>query len=105
MALLSGYAARAGGRFPPNLDDMVAYMKLIVTDGMTEPTNEDLNLIVRFQMVQHFLGTLPKNGWKYVGNGKTTADKNPVVFWWKTEKGYRGIYGNLTMSDLSAPPQ
>jgi hypothetical protein len=104
-ALLSGYAARAGGKFPPNLDDMVAYMKLIVTDGMTEPTNEDLNLIVRFQMVQHFLGTLPKNGWKYVGNGKTTANKNSVIFWWKTEKGYRGIYGNLTMSDLSAPPQ
>jgi outer membrane lipoprotein-sorting protein len=104
VGLLRGYAARAGGKFPPNMDDTMAYMKLMVADGLRQPTNEDLNWIARFQMVQHFLGTLPKNDWKYLGNGKTTADENSVIFWYKTAKGYRGIYGNLSVSDLSAPP-
>jgi outer membrane lipoprotein-sorting protein len=105
VGLLRGYAARADGKFPPNLDDTMAYMKLMMADGIREPSNQDLNWIVRFQMVQHFLGTLPKGGWRYLGNGKTTAEKNSIIFWYRTEKGYRGIYGNLTVSDLSAPPK
>jgi len=33
------------------------------------------------------------------------GDGNFIVFWYKTEKGYRGIWGNLTAKDLQAAPQ
>ena len=105
VEMFRGYAARAGGKYPPNLDNMDEYMKMMVARGTTRPTSQDMNWVVRFQMVQHFLSTLPKDGWKYLGNGKTTADKNALIFWYKTDSGYRGIYGDLTAKDFSSVPR
>jgi hypothetical protein len=61
--------------------------------------------MTRFWGVQQFLGTLPKDGWRYLGKGKTMDDKESVIFWYKTGKGYRGIMGDLTATDLQAVPQ
>lgn len=105
IEVLRGYAARGDGKFPPNVDDMGEYIKLMIAHGTTQPTNDDMNWIVRFQMVQHFLGTLPKGEWKYLGKGKTTADKRSLIFWYKSDKGYRGIYGDLTTKDFSTQPK
>jgi outer membrane lipoprotein-sorting protein len=105
VELLRGYAQRSDGKFPEKLDDMGPYMELLQKHATTMPSQGDMLLMVRYQFVRHFLGTLPKGGWKYLGQAKTMGDGNFIVFWYKTEKGYRGIWGNLTAKDLQAAPQ
>jgi hypothetical protein len=60
---------------------------------------------VRSQFVKHFLGTLPSGQWKYLGDGKIMGDKHALIFWYKSAKGYRGIFGDLVFRDLPAAPQ
>jgi hypothetical protein len=119
--LLRGYAQRAGGKLPDKLDDMGPYMKLVMQKSRSfsktatsnpspaqmqfTPSSGDMQWITRYWGVQQFLGTLPKGGWKYLGEGKTMGDGNSIVFWYKTEKGYRAISDNLTARDLQTAPQ
>jgi hypothetical protein len=121
VELLRGYAQRTGGKFPDKLDDMGPYMELVMgkspsfsktattnpslAEMHVTPSSADEQWLTRFWGVQQFLGTLPKGGWKYLGAGKTTADKDSIIFCYKTEKGYRAISGNLTATDLQAAPQ
>jgi outer membrane lipoprotein-sorting protein len=121
VELLRGYAQRAGGKFPDKLDDMGPYMNLVMRKSLSlsktattnpslawmhfTPSSADMQWITRFWGVQQFLGILPKDGWKYLGAGKTMGDSDSVIFWYKTDKGYRGISGNLTAADLQAAPQ
>jgi len=50
-----------------------------------------------------FLMQLPKDGWAYLGAGRTMGEKDAVVFWYTTEKGgYRAIYGDLMAKDVKA---
>jgi outer membrane lipoprotein-sorting protein len=112
VELLRGYAQRAGGKFPDKLDDMGPYMNLVMRKSLslsktatTNPSLAWMQWITRFWGVQQFLGILPKDGWKYLGAGKTMGDSDSVIFWYKTDKGYRGISGNLTAADLQAAPQ
>ena len=121
VELLRGYAQRAGGKFPDKLDDMGPYMELVMgkspsfsktattnpslAEMHVTPSSADEQWLTRFWGVQQFLGTLPKGGWKYLGAGKTMGDRDLVIFWYKTDKGYRGISGKLTVMDLPAAPQ
>jgi len=121
VELLRGYTQRAGGKFPDKLDDMGPYMNLVMQKSLSAsktattspslaqmqftPSSADMQWITRFWGVQQFLGTLPKGGWKYLGAGKTMGDKDSVIFWYKTDKGYRGISGDLKATDLQAVPQ
>ncbi|MGD0767678.1 MAG: hypothetical protein ABSB42_05710 [Tepidisphaeraceae bacterium] len=121
VELLRGYAQRTGGKFPDKLDDMGPYMKLVMQKSLSfsktatttpslaamhfTPSSGDMQWMTRFWGVQQFLGTLPKDGWRYLGKGKTMDDKESVIFWYKTGKGYRGIMGDLTATDLQAVPQ
>ncbi|MGA2441783.1 MAG: hypothetical protein ABSH08_12560 [Tepidisphaeraceae bacterium] len=121
VELLRGYAQRTGGKFPDKLDDMGPYMKLVMQKSFSfsktattypslptmhfTPSSADMQWMARFWGVQQFLGTLPKDGWRYLGKGKTMGDKESVIFWYRTEKGYRGITGDLNTGDLPAAPQ
>lgn len=100
---LRGFALRNEGRFPSKLDDIAPWIKLVKpNDGKV--SDSDMQWIMRFELVQHFLGTLPKGDWKYLGAGKTTKDANAVIFWHKTDKGYRAVYGDLRVGNLQAAP-
>jgi len=106
--LLRGYAERSGGKFPANLDDMGLYIKLIAAKGQaTQPTIQqaDMQWLINFQMVQHFISTLPKDGWKYLGDGKMVEGGKSLIFWYRKDAGYRGIYSNLTAVDLPGAPK
>jgi outer membrane lipoprotein-sorting protein len=106
IEVLGRFAQETGGKFPQNLDDPTGkYVKLMQARGTTRPTDADMQWLIRFQMVQHFLGALPKDGWKYLGDGKTLKDKDAMIFWYKADKGYRAIYGDLTAKDLPAAPR
>jgi outer membrane lipoprotein-sorting protein len=103
--LLRGYARKSEGKFPAKLDDMSPYMKLVMKNSTTRASDDDIQMIVRFQFVKHFLGTLPKGQWKYLGAGKEMGDRQTMIFWYKSAKGYRAIFGDLTARDLPAAPQ
>jgi outer membrane lipoprotein-sorting protein len=103
--LLRGYAQESGGKFPAKLDDMSPYMKLAMKNATTRATDADIQMIVRSQFVKHFLGTLPSGQWKYLGDGKMMGDSQALIFWYKSAKGYRGIFGDLVFRDLPAAPQ
>jgi outer membrane lipoprotein-sorting protein len=102
--LLRGYAQESDGKFPAKLDDMSPYMKLAMKHATTRATDADIQMIVRSQFVKHFLGTLPSGQWKYLGDGKMMGSR-ALIFWYKSAKGYRGIFGDLVFRDLPAAPQ
>jgi outer membrane lipoprotein-sorting protein len=106
--VVRGYAQRSDGKFPNKLEDMSPYIALFekhATTRSSQPDEAFIQLLVRFQFVKHFLVTLPKGQWSYEGDGKTTGDSRSLIFWYKSAKGYRGIFGDLTVRDLSAAPQ
>jgi outer membrane lipoprotein-sorting protein len=103
--LLRGYAQESDGKFPPKLDDMSPYMKLAMKNATTRASDADIQMIVRCQFVRHFLGTLPSGQWKYSGDGKMVGDSHALILWYKSEKGYRGLFGDLIFRDLPKAPQ
>ena len=103
--LLRGYAHESEGKFPTKLDEMGPYMKLLERHPTSRPSQADMQMILGYTMVKHFLGTLPSGQWKYSGGGKMMGDGGALIFWYKSAKGYRGIYGDLTFKDLPAAPQ
>jgi hypothetical protein len=106
--LLRGYAQKSAGKFPEKLDDLTPYLKLIEKHATTRSSqleDSDMRLIMGCQAVKHFLGKLPKGQWKYSGDGKMMGDSQAMIFWYKSEKGYRGIFGDLVFRDLPKAPQ
>jgi outer membrane lipoprotein-sorting protein len=104
---LRGYAKRSGGKLPDKLDDMTSIVKLLENEKhpATQPSQEDMQWIAHSQMVKHFLGTLKPGEWKYLGAGKMSGDSHTLIFWYKSAKGYRGIFGDFSAQDLPAEPQ
>ena len=44
-----------------------------------------------------FLSQMTKDDYEYLGKGKTRADTEAVIFWYKTKDGsYRAVYGDLS---------
>jgi outer membrane lipoprotein-sorting protein len=114
VAALRGYADRTGGNFPTKINDLTEMLKIIkartvasATGATTQPimpSNENMKWIVQYSSIPPFLATLSKSDWGYLGAGKTTADKESVIFWYKSSRGYRGVYGDLSVRDLPTMP-
>jgi len=111
---LRGYADRSGGKFPDSLGDLSEVLKVFKIRYFEPnfqpalpplPHEVELKWAVQFGAVRPFLASLPKDSWAYLGKDKTIADKDTLIFWYKSRFGYRGIYGDLTVKDLPAAPK
>jgi hypothetical protein len=46
---------------------------------------------------------MPKDGYAYLGKGRTVDQKDAIVIWYKWPDGtYRAIYGDLSAKDIKA---
>ena len=53
-------------------------------------------------IVLPFLSGMDNADYAYRGKGKTTADKDAIVFWYKKAEGtYRAVYGDLSAKDIA----
>jgi outer membrane lipoprotein-sorting protein len=116
IVALRGYTQRSGGAFPKSLTDWSDYGKVLKADlvraalasafnpqpaASASLSAEAVEFMVNVAAIAPFLETLPKDGYAYLGRGKTTGDKGQVVFWYKKGDGaYRAIFGDLSARDV-----
>jgi hypothetical protein len=97
VAALRGYARLSGGALPPKLDDWDAYSARFGSPLK----DEDFKLMGHVGALTPSLLSLPKDGWAYLGEGKTLGDKQAVVFWYRKKDGtYRAVYGDMRVEDV-----
>jgi outer membrane lipoprotein-sorting protein len=100
---LRGYAARNGGKFPNKIED-TSNQKILDKHSSTRPSEADMQWLIYSQMLKRFLAAVPDGKWKYLGTGKMNGDSHMLIFWYKSEKGYRGIFGDFSAKDLPSAP-
>ena len=101
---LKGYTKRADGKFPDSITDWGAWAVLLSAGSNDGVLSEEITRIMgRLGSIVPFLSAMAKADYEYVGKGKTTADTNTIVFWYKTKKGtHRAIFTDLTVKDIAA---
>jgi outer membrane lipoprotein-sorting protein len=120
IAALRGYTSRSGGAFPRSLTDWSDYAAVLKADAVRAAVTsaltpqpaaasasfsaDALEFMANVAQIMPFLATLPKEGYAYLGRGKTTSgDKDQIVFWYKKGDGtYRAVFGDLTARDVKA---
>jgi outer membrane lipoprotein-sorting protein len=101
---LRGYTKRDGGKFPASLSDWGQWGVLFSKDsrdGGVDP--EATRVMSHLGAILPFLMSMPKDSYAYLGEGKTTGEKDAIVFWYRKPDGkYRAIYGDLSVKDTTA---
>jgi len=102
VAALKGYAERTGGKFPKTLEDWSAFVTRIDTKK-AKPDPDDISFMAHVGAIAGWAFTLPKDGWAYLGENVKFGEKDKIVFWYQDPKtkGYRAIYGDLSVKDVS----
>jgi outer membrane lipoprotein-sorting protein len=101
---LRGYTKLSGGQFPASISDWGEWAVLFSknTDN-GRPTAEATRVMSHLGSILPFLTRMTKDDYEYLGKGKTLADTDAVVFWYKTKDGtYRAVYGDLTVKAVAA---
>jgi outer membrane lipoprotein-sorting protein len=101
---LRGYTKRDGGKFPASLSDWGQWAVLF-SKGSQEGSNdpETTRVMSHLGAILPFLISMPKDNYAYLGEGKTTDEKDAIVFWYRKPDGtYRAIYGDLSVKDITA---
>ena len=96
---LRAYAEASDGKFPPKIDDYVAYTKL-----KTRPTKPgEVTAATHAGMLMPFLMQVGKGHWGYRADGVTLGEKSKMIFWYldPTTNKYRGIFGDLKAREIS----
>jgi hypothetical protein len=90
-------------KFPADLDALSGYIVLNNSDvpGIV-PQNIPLRWFVRMN-IGRSLADQPKLSWAYPGAGKLRGNGNELVFWCHGPDGYKGIYGDLSIKNLTGP--
>jgi outer membrane lipoprotein-sorting protein len=102
--VLRTYAEQAGGRFPPRLDDWVAYGKALPEDKFDGATNPKVVALIQ-DIAQVDALILACNGdHGYRPAGVKLGDAREIVFWFRRKGAarYRALYGDLHAADVSA---
>ncbi|QDT54428.1 hypothetical protein Pan44_24610 [Caulifigura coniformis] len=113
IAALRSFTEKSGGAFPASITDWGEWVTLLFNDvfkgalkkgAVDDNTQGELNAtMANLGAVTPFLFAMDKADYRYRGKGKTTADKDAVVFWYKKPNGvYRAIMGDLTVKDIAA---
>jgi outer membrane lipoprotein-sorting protein len=101
---LRGWTKRDAGKFPPSIADWSPWVVLFSKgsrDGNLDP--ETTRIMANLGSIIPFLVAMPKDSYAYLGKGKTTEEKDAIVFWYKKPDGtYRAIYGDLSAKDITA---
>jgi outer membrane lipoprotein-sorting protein len=101
---LRGYTKQADGKFPASIADWGPWAVLFSKgskDGKLDP--EAVKVLSHLGAITPFLSGMKKSDYEYLGDGKTTAQKDDVVFWYKRPDGtYRAIYGDFSAKDIAA---
>lgn len=104
IAALRGYTRRASGKFPPGLADWGPWVVLFAQDsrdGSIDP--ETTRVMAHLGAITPFLVSMPRADYAYLGAGKSVADREAIVFWYKRPDGtYRAVYGDFSARDLTA---
>lgn len=99
---LRGYTKRDGGKFPHSLSDWGPWCVLFSKDsrdGTVDP--ETTRVMAHLGSILPFLVSMAKTDYAYLGAGKTVAQKDAIVFWYKKPDGtYRAIFGDLSVRDI-----
>jgi len=101
---LRGYTKLSGGQFPSSISDWSAWSAVLSKNNDNgRPTAEATLISSHLGSILPFLSRMTKDEYEYLGKGKTLADSDAVVFWYKTKEGtYRAVYGDLTVKAVAA---
>jgi len=101
---LRGWTKRDGGKFPPSLADWGPWAVLFSKDSRDGKLDaEATRVLAHLGAITPFLISMTKDSYAYLGDGKTVAQKEEIVFWYKKPDGaYRAIYGDLSVKDIKA---
>ena len=101
---LRGYTKLADGQFPASISDWGEWSVLFSQDNDNGRLTAEATLVMsHLGSLIPFLSQMTKDSYEYLGEGKTLADTDMVIFWYKTEdETYRAIYGDLTVKTVAA---
>jgi len=101
---LRGYTILTDGQFPASISDWGEWAVLFSKDNDNgRPTAEATRVMSHLGSIIPFLSRMTKDTYEYLGKGKTLADTDTVIFWYKTKDGtYRAVYGDLTVKAVAA---
>lgn len=101
---LRGYTKLSGGQFPASISEWGEWAVLFSKNNDNgRPTAEATRVLSHLGSILPFLSRMTKDDYEYLGKGKTLADTDTVVFWYKTKDGtYRAVYGDLTVKAVAA---
>jgi len=102
LIVLQSFAEKSGGEFPKNLTSFREMNDLFSKGNTTGvPDKESKRFFANFGALTPFLFGLDKADYAYRGAGKTTRDKDAIIFWYKKKDGvYRAVYGDLSVKDI-----
>ena len=106
---LRGFTKQSDGAFPASITDWSEWVTLPfkrLAEGKPEldakGKEEQARDMSSIGAVLPFLNGMDKADYAYRGKGKTTAEKDAIVFWYKKPDGtYRAIYGDLSVKDIT----
>jgi hypothetical protein len=109
---LRGFTTQSGGDFPASITDWGEWVTLLFKGALKgavekgavdDKAQGELNAIMaNLGSVLPFLTAMDKADYAYRGKGKTTVDKDEIVFWYKKPDGtYRAIYGDLSVKNVA----
>jgi outer membrane lipoprotein-sorting protein len=107
---LRSFTTQSGGAFPGSITDWSEWVTLPFkkpAEGKPELDAKAKEELTRdmssIGAVLPFLNGMDKSDYAYRGKGKTTSDKDAIVFWYKKADGtYRAIYGDLSVKEIAA---
>jgi len=107
---LRGFTKHSGGAFPGSITDWGEWATLPfknLAEGKPELDAKGKEELTRdmssIGAVLPFLTAMDKADYAYRGKGRTTADKDAIVFWYKKPDGtYRAVYGDLSVKEIPA---
>ncbi len=101
---LRGYTKRDNGKFPTSLAAWGEWAVLFSKDSRDGTIDaEATRVMANLGAITPFFMSMPKTDYAYLGAGKTIAQKDALIFWYKKPDGtYRAIYADLTARVITA---
>jgi len=103
LIALRGFTDKSAGTFPASLTEWGEWSTLLTKGNQTAvPDADTMRVLANLGAITPFLSNMDTTDYAYRGKGKTTRDKDAIVFWYRKPDGvYRAIYGDLSARDLT----
>jgi len=104
LVALRGYTTKSEGVFPASISEWGEWAVLFSKDNKSGvPDQETTRIMGNLGAIIPFLSGMEKTDYAYRGKGRTTQDKDAVIFWYKKPDGsYRAILGDFSAKDIAA---